>query len=316
VSYVPEDEWPHKADPDPNWQESAYVCWFDHRAGIAGFHRIGHQVGNGTAMAWCGIVTTDGTRFRKVASNLPLSPGDREGGFGAGPGQFIRIVDSQPRIEVDEPDLSLRLQGRDFYPVRDLWVGEASRPLSEKVATGHFESSGRYTGTIRLGDRELSIDAVGHRDRSWGVRRWEYLNSHRWCAGTFGPQLSFSCFTWHAEDGSYFNGGFLVRDGKGIHAESVDIALWIEPDGLTFRGGEIVFRLPSGETLEITCRTIDGIVFDFRNVWEFEAACTVTCGNLTGGFAALEATNNARRGTVRPSSILRGTMKDGLSKRE
>ena len=61
-------------------------------------------------------------------------------------------------------------------------------------------------------------------------------------------------------------------------------------------------------------RTIDGLVFNFRNVWEFEAACTATCGDLSGGFAALEATNNARRGTVPPSTTLRGTMKDGLTR--
>ncbi len=35
---------------------------------------------------------------------------------------------------------------------------------------GHIDQAGRYTGTIRLGARELAVDCYGIRDRSWGPR--------------------------------------------------------------------------------------------------------------------------------------------------
>lgn len=35
---------------------------------------------------------------------------------------------------------------------------------------GHIDQSGRYTGRIRIGDREHAVDCHGIRDRSWGPR--------------------------------------------------------------------------------------------------------------------------------------------------
>ncbi len=37
------DEGRH-ARGEPGWQESVLVHWWDDRAGIGGFHRIGHEV--------------------------------------------------------------------------------------------------------------------------------------------------------------------------------------------------------------------------------------------------------------------------------
>src|SRR5688572_15760587 len=70
--YEDKDALCHKADGDPWWQESVALAWWDDRAGIGGFTRIGHEVGQGTSTVWMGLVTAGGERFRSCQSALPL----------------------------------------------------------------------------------------------------------------------------------------------------------------------------------------------------------------------------------------------------
>ena len=40
-----EDECSHEIGPDPLWQESVVLTWWDHARGVGGFHRLGHEPG-------------------------------------------------------------------------------------------------------------------------------------------------------------------------------------------------------------------------------------------------------------------------------
>ena len=40
-------------------------------------------------------------------------------------------------------------------------------------AQGHFEQTGRVSGTIRLGDEQWDVNGFGVRDKSWGPRTWQ-----------------------------------------------------------------------------------------------------------------------------------------------
>ena len=40
-------------------------------------------------------------------------------------------------------------------------------------AQGHFEQTGRVSGTISLGDERWDVDGFGVRDKSWGPRTWQ-----------------------------------------------------------------------------------------------------------------------------------------------
>lgn len=312
MPFKAEDEFPHSPQDEVHWQESVWVQWFDTSSGIAGFHRIGHHPLDKTAVLWCGLLTEDGARYRAMSSSIPLSPEDRDMRYGAGPNHVVYPREGGPRVEVNEPDCELSVDFRDFYPVSDLW-SEDNKKMSQKVAAGHFESSGQVTGTARLGDRTYTVDALGHRDHSWGIRHWDYVVSHRWCAGTFGPSLSFSSYSWHAADGSFFSGGYVVRDGRPTRAESVDIVVQMEADGLTHRGGEVTLRLPKGEEIRVTCTTVDGTLFGHRGVYSLETACRALAGDLDGGVCNLEMSNNPRRGVEEPTLALRANMTDGLT---
>ena len=61
VHYEDRDESPHDPGPDPSWQESVFLHWYDPKVGVGGIHRIGHEVSAGVTALWCGVVASDGT---------------------------------------------------------------------------------------------------------------------------------------------------------------------------------------------------------------------------------------------------------------
>ena len=74
-----------------------------------------------------------------------------------------------------------------------------------------------------LGARSFTVDGLYHRDHSSGPRDWSQIVAHRWVAGTFGPDLSFSV---------------AVIEGPGGHglqaaATDVDLDVHFAEDGRT-----------------------------------------------------------------------------------
>jgi hypothetical protein len=78
---------------------------------------------------------------------------------------------------------------------------------------GHLDQLCRVTGTIRLRDRIVEVDALAVRDRSWYVR--DDLRSSRagYTYGAVDEGEHFLAFSRPAEDGAV-HGGYLVRDGE------------------------------------------------------------------------------------------------------
>jgi hypothetical protein len=66
------------------------------------------------------------------------------------------------------------LRGEDGEPVAvalDLVWETTGEPYAYRMAT-RYEIPCRVTGTLRVGDEELALDAPGQRDHSWGPRDW------------------------------------------------------------------------------------------------------------------------------------------------
>src|ERR1700730_17539531 len=81
------------------WQDSAFVTWHAREGGIGGVFRIGHEPNHagGIAALWFGLVTRDGTRFRRNTTNM-LGPGDRRAeAFGALDGRYQIAYDGALR---------------------------------------------------------------------------------------------------------------------------------------------------------------------------------------------------------------------------
>ncbi|HEV8625719.1 MAG TPA: hypothetical protein VG034_14765 [Acidimicrobiia bacterium] len=298
---------------DRLWQESMFVAWYDLEHGIGGAHRVGHEVGKGTANLWSGIVTGKGLRWRRRAQAVLLDAADRtEHRFGCGSTAFL--AGEHLGLEVRDEDVEADLELDSFYAPTSVWNSAESHTVAATIAPAHAEASGRVRGTVRIAGSAYDVDGFFHRDHSWGIRDWATIVSHRWVVGTFGPDLSFSSLILQGPDHRYIRGGAVVRHGEVTPADDVDIVVFGEADGASHRGGEVTFSLPDEETLHLRCEAIDGLLFDHEGFLTVETLCRVTLdGRDEPGICDFEMSNGVRNVAV--AHAFRATATDGLSTR-
>ena len=208
-----------------------------------------------------------------------------------------------PRFRFETEAVELDLRYTDLYPLTD-FMPRGSAALTEEFAPHHYESSSRVVGTARVGDATYDIDGFGHRDHSWGVRRWDdALAVHRWVCGVIEPDLAFGSITWLAPGSPLVGGGYVVRDGEVRIADATDVVVWLEADGVTHRGGELALTFGE-ERLVFTCHATDGWVNRHHDVVWIDELCTVEHNGRTG-YADFEVSHNPRMGTAPLSVFLR-----------
>ena len=164
VQFEDHDEAPHDPGPDPAWQESVFLHWFDPKVGIGGIHRIGHEPAAGITALWCGVVADDGTRFRRSVT-IPYRVEDRlPDGFAAGPGQQL-TYDPRPRLRVGRTAASSTcwsptstpgptsshprrdaLGGLRRPPLRGLWPGGRHRRRRRAATRSTASATGTTAG--------------------------------------------------------------------------------------------------------------------------------------------------------------------------
>ncbi len=316
MRYGAEDERPHAAGPQENWQESVWLQWYDPEVGVGGLHRIGQEVNRGTANALFCLVSDEGTRFRRVLPLLPLRAQDRDGVIAAGDEFSMSYESGRPRLVQRQPEAEIDLVFDDFHELVNLWdLGrDRGQELMSQTAAQHYEVGGRVRGTVRIGERSLQIDGLGYRDHSWGPRDYRAWLSHRWVAGTFGPALTYSLITMHGARGELIRTGYVVRDGKPTVASEVDIVAYLEPDGFTHRGGRAVARLSDGDELRFDFELVDGMVWGLHGLAGLDTICVARCGELVGQ-GDFEMTNNATNGRDPITLAIGATLEDGLTRR-
>jgi len=310
-----DDEYTHPIGNDPNWQESVVIVWFDLKSGIGGFHRIGHEAhandGAGVATSWLFITTTDGTRFRRH-DNLPLQASDRARDLFSVSGKHQLHFDGRANWSVDHDECRVRLIAEDFTPRFDLFRHGGT--VTDDFAPGHLEAAGTVKGEVTLAGKHYQVDGLCYRDHSWGKRDWTTLLTHRWIAGTCGPQLTFNAAAWHGIDGSLRKFGIVVRNGEVTYASEVDIVVYQECDGVTHRGGRMTLTLPDGEKIVVEPRVIDGGVTLHNNVACVDELCSFEYQG-TPGFCDFEISTNPRAGRGPILGLVNATLQEGLSHR-
>jgi hypothetical protein len=91
------------------------------------------------------------------------------------------------------------------------------------LADDRFEQSGRVTGVLRLGGRELRFDTLGHRDHSWGTRDWFYAQHWKWLIAQAAPDLAVHFFDIEAVGRNVLR-GYVQRDGRIAAVTGVDVS--------------------------------------------------------------------------------------------
>jgi hypothetical protein len=304
------DDCPHQPGPDPSWQESALYTWYDPKAGLGGFWRLGQEPNAGALNSCFGVFTDDGMRFRSNVTGVPMAASDRgEAHMGWGP--HLRVdYDGHADIKADFPDCEAQLRFEDYHPRYD-YMKLVGQSIDN---THHFEVAGRMAGKVRLGDREIEIDAVGYRDRSWSNRDWGRIRGTRWWPCVFGPDLSLHLLHAVVDTGQLVKVGYLLRDGKATIVTDSEIIVHLETDAVSYRTGTGRLRLETGEELEVRFEYRDGIVLHVRGYTAMEAVGRAFMGGREG-FSTLEVCTNPAGGSNPPALTIAANNGQGLSRR-
>ncbi|MCX2931937.1 hypothetical protein ORI20_16765 [Mycobacterium sp. CVI_P3] len=310
-NYHPDDDLVHNADGDPAFQDSHWLMWYDTDHGIGGFHRLGVNPARESAAFMCGVVTRAGDRFRALDWSVP---------WAASTGRGYVVSDAQ-RLILDDGLWQLKVRDRecDADLIWHGWGPMLFYGAQATTSTAHYEGAGTVTGTVRLGSDRYEVNALAFRDRSWGPRDYLAVLAHRWFAGTFGADLSFSAMTILLPDGHLHRDGIVIRDGRVHCARDVDIVIRQEADGFSNRGGTLRLGFADAEDFVVEAAAIDGIAFGLPGGLGYTVE-TMCVANAEGrqGFCNVEATNNIHRAIASDSSVplsIGAAVDDGLTRR-
>jgi hypothetical protein len=263
-----QDEWLHEVGSDPAWQESFYFNWADPERRCFTLARTGYRFHPRK---------TDGLAISLRDGELELYYGpadlDHDGDCrDEDPSRGMRAGDLV--VTMLEPLQRWRLQiegerGMDvvfeaFTPSFDYNREDAK--LAHTMTGAHFEQSGRVTGWTHFGSQRHEIDALGQRDKSWGVRDWERLEGWEWLTGQLGEDWSFNVMQT-VEDGERLDNGFVFRDGKNYAIARAGIAYTWADQEHRLRSCEIELVESGGRTHRLHAETLGCFPILRNDVW-------------------------------------------------
>ncbi|MCW3013477.1 MAG: hypothetical protein JWO02_569 [Solirubrobacterales bacterium] len=315
--YESADNLRQEPGPEPHWQDSTWLQWWDLERGVGGVHRIGHQYnvdGGPRVINWSNLVTPAGI-FKKV-TDLPLRAEDKlEHGWGCGDDTCrSEVFDGRHVWTVDDPGtgVSASLTFTDYH---DGFLGfpTAGRTASD-ITAHHIDVSGPVTGTITVPGGTFEVDGMGLRDHGWGHRVLGTMLSHRYVTGCFGPDLSFCAYAIHnGVSDTIETFAWVVRDEEVIFAVDVDILVYAEVDSASTRGGRIVLSLADGEQLSCELTAVaPGLLNEVSGFLNINTLCRATLDDGRVGTGHVETSMNFRYGDRRPERMQHGLIANGF----
>lgn len=218
------DEELHEVGPDQHWQESYYFNWADPSHDVFGLTRIGLRFHEQRVDGLVLTIRDGKPEYVYPAVNLrqrgPWSEHSADGGLRA---RSLKYTMEEPlrRWRLTLTGRSrMDLAWESLSPAFD--YSESQHTLPPNVAGRHFEQVGRVTGWTRFKGRELEINGLGQRDKSWGVRDWQGIEGWNWISVQLGEDRAFNLWELWYQGRRHIN-GFFFRDGATHAVEKVEI---------------------------------------------------------------------------------------------
>lgn len=120
----------------------------------------------------------------------------------------------------ETPEATVDVTFESFHP--PYAYGADPRGCPTYCATDRIEQAGRVTGTLRIGDRTIDIDATGHRDHSWGTRDWVPFQQYEWFVGQAGADIAVHFWHFHALGKENIR-GYVFKDGLMSRVDTVSV---------------------------------------------------------------------------------------------
>jgi hypothetical protein len=280
------DEKMHPVGDDPAWSESYYFNFVDPDSKLGMFTRMGFRPRNGWADA-LHVIYLEGRRVaftygrRDIETDLSRYDGDLTAGHLSlecvVPHEHWRLLYEGPAQDI--PDAEILLTRSKERP--EGWFTPATLEMAldfecltpphyaAKGAHGHFEQSGRVTGTIALGEDQWQVQGYGVRDKSWGPRDWgagsqgggagtssdesagpsPFVN---WFSMNFGAEAALGGSCFRQADGVIRGEGWLQRGDERTVLKNVVIETDYKTDSIIHRAIRLTGETESGESVLIT----------------------------------------------------------------
>lgn len=117
------------------------------------------------------------------------------------------------------------------------------------AASDRIEQSGRVRGRLRFRDKDISFDALGHRDHSWGTRDWGALQHYRWLQCQAPGDISVHFWEFYALGRRHVRGYVCKED---LMAEIVDLDFdWVGDEQFNQRSFSATVRDEAGRTTRL-----------------------------------------------------------------
>ncbi|MDH4122474.1 MAG: PEP-utilizing enzyme [Thermoplasmata archaeon] len=218
----------HEFKNHPNWNESYYFNFYDRTSDIYGFMRIGLNPKIEMKNVFCFFIMPDGKMI-----GIKESTPDRDKTLSIKGLNFEKLVPEKKwklrcsstmtgafteKVEFDLDFESLN----DIFDYREA-VTSAGRMMSKDIASEHLEQFGKIQGRLKIGEKVYSIDALGERDHSWGIRDWIAPKLWFWLNAHFSEVLSVNITKLVTDIGEVY-AGFIFEDGKNIPILNAEIS--------------------------------------------------------------------------------------------
>lgn len=282
------DELMHAVGDDPAWSESYYFNFVDPTSKVGMFTRMGFRPGNGWADA-LHVIYLPGNRVlftygrREIKSDLSRYDGDLSAGHLAitcvRPHQQWQIDYDGPAQDIANPAILLersKQRPQGWFTPANLQMTLSFDCLTEphyaaRGTHGHFEQSGKVTGSIHIDDETWQVEGYGVRDKSWGPRDWgassrdeETVGEPKaepaggpapfvnWFSMNFGDYAAMGGSCFRARDGVMRGEGWIQREGTSGKLKNVVIETDYADDSIIHQAVRFQAETEDGERIEMS----------------------------------------------------------------
>lgn len=248
----------HAAGSDSWWREAWYFEFYDPRSQLQfqAYQGVFPNASTGDLVAAFFHRGRLLHQITKMDFNLPPEPAEERLCFGP-----LKLEMLEPfrrwRLRYDSSEIQADLEFVAVHPpfswaAAQLWMETTQNP---DLRSNHFDQLGRYTGSVWIEGKKISVDALGFRDRMWGWGGRKHWRSYLILWAGFGEDFVANLAVQRFEGGRQSLCGYLHRDGKQglLHQASVTVE-WDAHRWKTVARVDVQIKDEHGRTLEFTGR--------------------------------------------------------------
>ena len=283
MATVADDE-RHQAGPGalPLWNESYWFPFYDPKSEIGIVLRVGMLPNQSTANTFLFIAHRGAIRYALVDHCAAFPAHD--------PRRFS--VDGLA-VEIEQPGERFRLRFAHGQNAVDLtwqatgptWMYPIPPDTTAEQYPRHLEQAGRVSGTVTIGGTAHRLDAIGHRDHSWGSERdWSKFYGWTVVIADFAPDFWVHAVRFTVLPGAPdFYIGSIWNGREFVHATDVQMTLHTTDGGARQTGVEVSLTDERGAVTRVAS---EALLFNcpvtYGSTWLKDAMIRYRSGDRVG----------------------------------